>query len=226
MNRRLFCFWTGSNPMPPERIKALAGMERSGLSVEFITQKNLNDWIVKECPLHSAYPFLSAIHRADYLRVYFMHHYGGGYADIKHINSSWIPSWNNLFESEKWAVGYREVGPRGVAIVPSISYIRLLWNWKYLIGNGAYIFKPSTNFTTDWLNLSNQFLDSKLLELRSNPASVPEDYKGKPTGNSRSLYPIRWSELLGNIFHPLCLKYSKMISYDLPRPNFDANYDV
>jgi hypothetical protein len=155
-----------------------------------------------------------------------MHHYGGGYADIKHINSSWIPSWNNLFESEKWAVGYREIGPRGVAIVPSISYIRLLWNWKYLIGNGAYIFKPSTNFTTDWLNLSNQFLDSKLLELRSNPASVPEDYKGKPTGNSRSLYPIRWSELLGNIFHPLCLKYSKMISYDLPRPNFDANYDV
>ena len=161
--------------MPPERLKALLGMERSGLRVEFISQQNLNDWVVKESPLHSAYPFLSAIHRADYLRVYFMHHYGGGYADIKHISSSWIPSWNNLFESEKWAVGYREVGPRGVAMVPSISYIILLWNWKHLIGNGAYIFKPGTKFTTEWLSLSNKLLDSKLLELISNPASVPED---------------------------------------------------
>lgn len=226
MNRRLFCFWTDSNPMPPERLKALEGMKRSGLSVEFITQRNLNDWIIKESPLHPAYPFLSAIHRADYLRVYFMHHYGGGYADIKYINSSWIPSWDNLFDSDKWAVGYREIGPRGVAMVPSISYLRLLWNWKYLIGNGAYIFKPGTDFTNEWLNLSNHFLNNKLVELTSNPAKVPEDYKGRLDGDRRSLYPIRWSELLGNIFHPLCLKYSEMINYDLPRPNFYINYDI
>ncbi len=211
--------------MPAERIRALQSMKKSGLSIEFINQTNLPYWIVDGHPLHSAYPYLSAIHRADYLRVYFMHHYGGGYSDIKHIDNSWIPAWDSLFETEKWAIGYREIGPRGVAIVPSINYIRLLWNWKNLIGNGAYIFKPGTLFTEKWLNLSNQFLDNKLNDLILNPAREPEDYRGKFNGVDKSLYPIRWSELLGNIFHPLCLRYSEKILYDLPRPNFHVNYD-
>ena len=212
--------------MPLERSRALLGMEMSDLKVEFITQSNLPDWIVDGHPLHTAYPYLSAIHRADYLRVYFMHHHGGGYADIKHINNSWLPAWNSLFESEKWAIGYREIGLRGVAIVPSLNYFKLLFNWKSLIGNCAYIFKPRTPFTTEWLQKSNDFLDNKLSDLILNPASVPEDYKGKLISGEKSLYPLRWSELLGNIFHPLCLKYSDMILHDLPRPNFKVNYDI
>lgn len=226
MTRKLFCFWTDSNPMPIERNNALRGMCKSGLEVEFITQNNLSEWIVKGHPLHSAYPYLSAIHRADYLRVYFMHHYGGGYSDIKHINNSWIVSWNKLFESDKWAIGYREVGPRGVAIIPSIKYIYLLWHWKVLIGNCAYIFKPGTAFTNEWLKLSNEFLDSKLVDLKLNPANVPEDYRGRPFVGGHSKYPVRWTELLGNIFHPLCLKYSNFILYDLPHPDFNSNYEV
>lgn len=212
--------------MPVERSRALAGMEKSELNIRFITENNLSDWIVEGSPLHPAYQYLSAIHRADYLRVYFMHHYGGGYADIKHISSSWIPSWDNLFKSDKWAIGYREIGPRGVAMVPSLNYIRLLLNWKHLIGNCAYIFQPGTPFTTEWLFLTNKFLDKKLDILIANPASVPEDYKGRIIGHKSSLYPIRWSEMLGNIFHPLCLKYSNNILYSLPSPDFNSNYDI
>jgi hypothetical protein len=26
-------------------------------------------------------------------------------------------------------------------------------------------------------------------------------------------YPLKWTELLGNIFHPLCLKYHKNLLY-------------
>ncbi len=212
--------------MPPERVRALESMDKTGLNVEFVTQNNLSDWIVDGFPLHSAYPFLSAIHRADYLRVYFMHHYGGGYSDIKFINDSWIPAWDKLLDSDCLAMGYREIGPRGVAILRSPEYIKLLWNWKLLIGNCAYIFKPRTPFTAEWLDLSNKFLDIKIYQLSINPARAPEDFKGRMVGANSSLYPIRWSELLGNIFHPLCLKYSKMILQDLPRPNFNANYDI
>jgi hypothetical protein len=72
---RLFCFWTGDNPMTPNRLKALSTMRNSGLDVIFLTQKNIDTWVLDADPLHPAYQYLSAIHRADYLRMYFMHNY-------------------------------------------------------------------------------------------------------------------------------------------------------
>ena len=226
MNKRIFCFWTGDNPIPKNRLLALNSLTNSNLKVTFIDKNNLSNWILPTFQLHPAYEYLSAIHRADYLRVYFMHHYGGGYSDIKYLSSSWLPSWYELNNTDKFAVGYKEIGPKGVAIVPSLRYIHLLINWEKLIGNCAYIFKPDTEFTIEWIDNTHKLLDSKLFNLKLNPAKLPEDYYGKLINGIKSQYPIRWSEMLGNIFHPLCLKYKDRLIYSLPRPDFHINYDV
>ena len=202
------------------------------MEVTFITQRNLHEWVLADNPLHPAYPYLSAIHRADYLRVYFMHHYGGGYSDIKIINKSWLHARDQLLYSNKFGVGYREIGPKGVALVRSWKYIILLYRWRLLLGNCAFIFKPHSEFTYQWLKLTEDLLDKKLLKLKNNPATHPEDHKRRRLKSNQdeskyysSSYPIRWSEMLGDIFHPLCLQYSSELLNTLPAPDFKSNYD-
>jgi hypothetical protein len=226
MYKCLFCFWTGDNVMPSTRIEALRSMSNSKLNVQLITNNELHFWIKKDYPLHEAYQFLSYVHRADYLRVYFMHHYGGGYSDIKFIYESWHNSWSRLQNSEKIAIGYREIGLKGVAMIPSLYYFILLINWRKLLGNGAYIFKSNTFFTSEWLNLTNILLDKNLKALKINPANHPEDYKGKLINGIRSSYPLKWSSLLGNIFHPLCYKHCDHLLNSLPKPEMHCNYDI
>ena len=53
-------------------------------------------FIHPQYPIHPAYNFLSNIHRSDYLRCYFMHILGGGYADIKFYtkNNNWCDAFN------------------------------------------------------------------------------------------------------------------------------------
>jgi hypothetical protein len=46
---------------------------------------------VKESPIPPAYPLLTPIHKSDYARAYLMHHYGGGYGDVKHYQFDWRP---------------------------------------------------------------------------------------------------------------------------------------
>jgi hypothetical protein len=225
MEKRLFCFWTGLNPMPSTRFKALKSMENSGLNVVFIDSNNIQKWILPDHPLNPAYEYLCAIHRADYLRVYFMHHYGGGYCDIKYINKSWLESYQKLIDSEKMCVGYREVSPLQVARVRSWLYPFILWNWKKLLGNCAYIFKPNSAMTSLWLHRTEELLNKKYQYLKINPAIIPEEYKGKLVNGKQSNYPLRWSELLGDIFHPLCLEFSEYLSYELPTPDYISDYD-
>lgn len=225
MNKRLFCFWTGLNPMPENRLKALKSMVNSGLDVVFIDRNNIQKWILSEHPLHPAYEYLCAIHRADYLRVYFMHYYGGGYCDIKNINQSWLDAFVKLINTEKLCIGYREVSPLEVARVHSWLYPFMLWNWRKLIGNCAYIFKPNSAMTSLWLHRTEELLNKKHQSLKLNPAKIPEEYKGKLVNGIPSKYPLRWSELLGDIFHPLCLEFSNYLLYELPPPDYISHYD-
>ena len=68
-----------------------------GASVELVTDTNLHEYNIPESPMHPAVcsKTLSAIHKADYLRVYFMHHYGGGYHDVKPHSAS--NNWTAVF---------------------------------------------------------------------------------------------------------------------------------
>lgn len=224
--KTIFALWTGDNPMPKGRQDALKSLRNTGLEVIFINSSNLNQIIQNSYPLHPAYHYLSAVHRADYLRAYLMHHHGGGYSDIKFTQSSWKNSYEKLCDSKILCVGYPEIGWRGVARVPNWRlYARLILRNKCLIGNCAYIFRPKSLFTSEWIRLVHIELDRLMPLLLKNPATHPEDYLNRIANGLTSKYPIKWTQILGNIFHPLCLRHYKEIDQTLPRPLFNESVD-
>jgi hypothetical protein len=153
-----------------------------------------------------------------------MHHHGGGYMDIKRIETSYEPYFDELIENDNiWAVGYTEIGPDAVAVLPGASGLELRNHWNELIGNGAYICRPNTPLTTEWYDTLHDILDHKLHALERSPARFPQDSSGAHFSGAVSHYPVRWTEILGDIFHPLCYKYSAHISHKLP-PLVFTNY--
>ncbi len=223
--KTIFCAWTGSNPISANRLSSLFSVFiNSGCPVCFITDRFLRNWQLTDSPFHPAFDFLSETHKADYLRVYLMHFFGGGYTDIKPTLYNWNLSFSKLIESDKFGLGYTEIGPHGVAPVGGDTEILLKNNFFKLIGLCAFIFKPKTAFTSEWFKQTNDLLDLKLELLEKHPAQFPQDCSGArlPNGET-SQYPLRWTELLGDIFHPLIYKYQHFIIHDNIAPGF-SNY--
>lgn len=211
----IYCFWTGSNEMPVNRKAAYEKLvEISDCEVKLITSDNLHNYILDDYPLHSAYENLSCVHRADYLRCYFMHHHGGGYSDVKGARHSWKELFKKLNgDSEKIALGFPEQYSDWVAysndFLDGYEFGSLNRDMKkhfpYLIGNCAYIFKPKSVFTTLWIEELHRRLDIVNEDLISNPGNVWGDNEG---------YPLPWNSILGQIFHPLSLIYYRNIIRD------------
>lgn len=199
LDRRIFSFWTGSNPLGLIRKKWLEKIKQEAeMQVIFLDQNNIKLW----GSFHPAYEYLSAVHKADYLRCYFMHHYGGVYTDLKEYSINW-----NLFFSNS-IVGYREIGPEGIAHVDDRQlYEQMKAHWQEMIGNCLFACEANTEFTRKWYEQVNRLLDNRLEALKLNPAKYERDQYGE----NGSLYPLRWTELLGNIFHPLVFEHRKEI---------------
>ena len=147
-----------------------------------------------------------------------MYHHGGGYADIKIYKHSWIEAFDQLEKSDAYAIGYKEVGWCGAANqTVKEEYLKsdLAIYWRYLIGNGAYICRPYTKFTTEWYAETKKRVLEKADLLKENSANDDDPF------NTNENYPIEWSYLLGGVFHPLCLKYHKrLLSNNNIKPQF------
>lgn len=217
----IYVFWTGENEITPNRLAGIRSLQNvSQVRVQLITPENLQDYIVKDDPLPEAYKYLSLIHRSDFLRGYFMYYYGGGYADIKTYYRSWIPAFNKLEASdEAYAVGYPEVGFEGAAnqgITHKNLKEDLYHHWHHLIGNGAFICRPHTQFTAEWYSEAKRRLVTQAEVLKLHPA---QDIFG-----TNGDYPLPWASIQGEIFHPLCLKYHDRLLKDKAlMPSFE-NY--
>lgn len=226
MNKNIiFCTWTGRNAMSVNRIQALFSIfSNTGCPVAFVNDNNLPNWVVAGKSFHPAYDFLSETHKADYIRVYLMHHYGGGYTDIKHTTKNWVNFFEELNNSDRLCAGYTEIGPHGVAPVGGNLEEELTVNFASLIGLCAFIFRRRTPLTRDWIDYTHMLLDEKFYDLKENPSSHPQDRWGVtlPEGNI-SKYPLKWTELLGNIFHPLIYNYKDEVLHLDLAPSF-INY--
>ena len=204
-SRIVFCLWTGSELMSQNRLQALWSIfKNTGRPVALVTQNTLAEWVLPHAPLHPAYKYLSSTHKSDYLRCYLMHHYGGGYSDIKYTEAHWESYFVQLEQSqESLALGYTELadgmphltGPQGDMVRKAHQEI---------IGLCAFIFKPNTDLTSTWYRRLHELLDQKLELLEAHPGKFALDQKGLilPDGQA-SLYPLRWAEILGEILHPL-----------------------
>ena len=79
LERRIFCFWTGDNKMSENRLDAIASLrDKAEVEIVLVTPADLDKFILTGFPLHKGFQYLSAVHKSDYLRCYFMHHYGAG----------------------------------------------------------------------------------------------------------------------------------------------------
>lgn len=202
----VFCFWFGE-PMSRNRTNALSVMNsKIGVPLYLVTDEVLKNYEVE--PFHKAFTRLIPVHKSDYLRAYFMRHFGGGYCDVKYIDNSWENAFEMLKSSDKYALGYKEVGEHGVAKCEGRSvYEHLKANWEKLIGCGAFICKKNTPFVIEWLDAVERKLDANLDQLIN------------------GWYPFEWTSLMGDIFHPLVYKYSNfIIQEDSIKPDFGRNY--
>lgn len=205
----VYVFWTGHNKMTKPRKQCLKTLKKNiGVKVILVTPYNLKKFVVKGHPLHKSYPYLSLVHKADYLRTYFMHHHGGGYTDIKFTDTNWKPFFKNLNNDEnKWCNGYTEIAGGSSSGDQEVHK-----NYKQYIGNGSYIFKPNTPITKKWLEEVNKKLDKAYPELKKHPK------------NPNSIDDILgWTHLLGDHFHDVLKPHVDKILHDLPLIN-TSNY--
>jgi len=212
----IYCFWTGKNEMSDNRKNCVQSLiDNSGVPVKLITPENLDNYILEEHPLHDAFQFLSAVHKSDYLRCYFMHFYGGGYSDIKKCENSWLQAFELLNESNKWILGYCETRKIDLAVVEGNVGTDLGRHFLSVIGNCSYICRPQTSFTKEWYTELLVRMDNYQQKLALFPGNIWGDNDG---------YPIPWTNILGSIFHPLCLKYgNQLMSSNIVKPNL-RNY--
>ncbi|SEB67526.1 hypothetical protein SAMN04489844_0819 [Nocardioides exalbidus] len=208
LERRIFCLWTGDNPLTPNRADALHQLreENPTLNVVLVTPGTLSDWVVEDSPLPAAYWDLSLVHRSDFLRCYLMHHHGGAYADIKRDYGDLTPCFDRLGQQpEMWLLGYPERSARDVSDEPGTIYKSLQLHHRRLPANGAFIARPATPLTTEWYAEVSLRLEAYAPRLAKSPGNILGDNVG---------YPVPWGALQGATFQPSCFKYLEHVILD------------
>jgi len=214
INRNIYCVWVGNNTeMNSNRLNGLESLiSNSGVDVTLVTNENLSSFIKNDYPLHEGFKYLSDVHKSDYLRCYMMHHYGGGYSDIKPCNSDWNIYFQELEKGFNYGIGAPE--DEGPLSTPEIIRKEYGEHWDKMISADLFIFKPYTVFTSYWYSRMLERMDSYLFELKKNPAVNTRE----AADTFVTKYPIRWAGILCEIFHPLCVEFTDRILKTMPYP--------
>ncbi len=215
----IWTFWTGNNELTNNRKKSLLNLvNNTDAYVILITPKNLDSFIVPNYPLHRAFKYLSLTHKSDYLRSYFMYHYGKGYSDIKETLGSWKEGFDNIKKYDNiWMIATREKFSIHVGFTEDKElYQMFIDNYTKLPQNGAYICKPYTPLHRDIMNEIHEILDKNIEILKQKEWPIrakKEDNQG---------YPLYWTEICGSLMHKYALKYNEHILFE-GLPGFSTN---
>lgn len=236
MERKIFVFWCGENQITETRKANLQSIiDRSGCSVELVTNDNINDYIIE--PFHEAYKYLSVIHRCDYWKAYFAYFYGCGYSDIKECGFNWNQYFDEL-EANPAAemISYSEIGGGGVALrchstvrtLPMEECYPMLDRAEHIPGVCHYIYKKNSSMARLWRQTQHEILDSNMDILVNNPGTyhigaikggVHWRYKCKETEQFKnSLYPFSWCEFGGMISHEIGFHNPEKCIVTMPKP--------
>lgn len=221
----IWCFWSGE-PMNENRQRSFNLMKKHmGVPLCLVTDSNLHEFIVEGHPLHETYEYLSPVHKSDYLRIYLLHHYGGGWHDIKPTMTNYKVAWEEFEKPEVYLVGKPEI-KGGPAKVYDENGLWMPKYWSELVATNRWIGKPDTPFSKELYEKVNLLLDEKSALLKKFPARHAYDKKkknflGMVPGSSKG-YPLQWT-VFGDLFHPLNYKYRKYINRSLP---FDSQENL
>lgn len=211
-SRTIFCAWTGNENLTDNRLNALWSLfNHAGCPVVFLTARTIDTWQKPGFPFHPAYALLSSMHKADYLRTYLMHHYGGGYTDIKVTTKHWAPFFDQLEASDAHALGYPEL-EEGIPHMEGEIGDQMRAVHSELIGICTIICRKGTPFTAKWLDFLERRLDAAMPLLQQHPAKHPMDHHGVtlPDGTV-SPYPFRWAGVGGETFTPHVYEFRDQI---------------
>ena len=217
--RYIFCMWVGDNPMSPDLATELFSVvSNTHCPVVYLNSSSIKKWELPNSPFHKALPYLSQVHASDYLRMYLLHHYGGGYTDIKFTYKQWDTAFELLRDSDAELLGRTVEQFSGPPIFLSEQeIIEFNSNQNVFVENNAIICKKNSLFTNTWLRNTHELLDRKFDELTKNPARVPRDEKGLrlPDG-SVSSYPFRYPEVgPEQIGRAMWAHKDKILHYDI-----------
>jgi len=223
MNKIIYVLWTETNELTPRRKNNLQIIkDQCGVELKFLNHSDIPKYELADHKFHEAYQYLSATHKSDYLRSYFMHFYGGGYCDIKHADWDWNEYFNELEQSDDLAIGYKLSCHLDVAVDPlDINKERIINDWQNLIGFGAMICNPQTELTEMWFTNITLTLDQKFSDLQMFPAVHVRDKLGWVTNSG---YPLRWAEIGAETFMKSCFKFKDKLNYSLPCPILNEKY--
>ena len=230
----IFCMWPGEDKLTPDRatevFSILANTQRA---VIFLTPRSFKLWELPSAPFHPATQYISECHMSDYLRVYLMHYFGGGYTDIKFTYKSWVEAFAVLKSNpDALALGFPLDNPLEFGLSKKFDGTAILEDYKinyvpFGIGHAAFIFKRRSVLTEDMLSMLHEFLDEKLPELKENPSRAQKDYLGKvlPDG-SVSNYPLDYIEMGPDIFHKALYKHKTRIMHHDIQPASIFHFDL
>ncbi len=185
----------------------------------FLTPDNMSIIVHPDHPFHPAFPYLSRIHQADYLRVYLWHHYGGGWFDIKPMHHSWMPSWEEFRDPEVWLVGPAEQMEGHVAANATVQK-----HFRELVKVSQFIGRPHTPLSQMVFEQQQAILTRKMEELkaawlldqkRPNKHKMPQRCCLGDAMQQRYSYPLTWAEILGRVYHPACFAHRKHLNRNL-----------
>jgi len=148
-----------------------------------------------------------------------MHFLGGGYIDIKPPGAGWNKAFDKLETTDSYYAVSQHIGPSDIGdnlrceadprdIHRIAAYKKYKINWLNIMTQAALICKPKTPFTAEWYNSLQTKMDTYLAALKENPARHARDGWGGGFG-----YPIRWVELLSDIFFPACCNHSQHLGF-------------
>ncbi|MET3133347.1 putative O-linked N-acetylglucosamine transferase (SPINDLY family) [Oxalobacteraceae bacterium GrIS 1.11] len=152
----IFTVWTGAaEPPAPQRAALLALLQHGGRPLVFLSDASARDWQAPQAPFHPAYTLLNAAQRADYLRVYLLHHFGGAYSALLPAAKPWSEHFKRLIESDLLAL----VQADGDALDPD-----------------GVIARRASPFTGAWMAHVEHLLDAQLEALRRHAADRAAPY--------------------------------------------------
>ncbi|MCT1458254.1 hypothetical protein M3G03_01630 [Aestuariimicrobium sp. p3-SID1156] len=209
---KLWVIWLGDGMSPAWKRSLETLQKQPGLDVQLIT--SFSDGLIAGHPPHPACADLNVMHQSDYLRAYLMHHVGGVYVDVKPVQSRLAEVVDRLNQnSNAWVAGYREVTSNYTPDLPHNLGDHIRRNYRAVMGPSAFACRPGSPFTGEWMRELNARLDYYAGALREAGCGSGNAYDRPPN------YPIRWSEILGDIIQPLSMKYqSHMLFTDDIKP--------
>ena len=224
----IWCYWEGE-AMNKNRATSFAYLTANiEVPVLLVTRQNLSQFILAEHPLHPSFEDLSIVHRSDYIRAYLLHHYGGGWHDIKATEVSFKDCWADFSDKNIWMLGRPET-QKGAAQIYNTAGEFIPDYYDDLISVPTWIGRPYTAFSEELYQGIRAMLDQHQDKLKKYPAKHPREKYIQPKNFIHQLiirikhaysgrnpyYPLPWT-VFGNVFHPLCLKYKAHIAKTIP----------